>query len=467
MKKRVLIIGWDCAAPELVFDAFKDDMPNTRRLMEESVYGELESTIPPITVPAWMCMMTSRDPGELGIYGFRNRKDYSYDALTIANSHAVKVPTLWDLLGQSEKKSVVLGVPLTYPAKPFPGWMVTSFLTPNRNSQWTFPRRLTREIDQVANDYMIDIPNFRTDRRAELEQQLLKMTTERFKLARYLIETKDWDLFTMVEMGSDRLHHAFWRFWDKTHRAYEPNSPFSETMRNYYRTLDAELGETLACVDENTTVMVVSDHGAKRMDGGICVNEWLRKHGYLTLKSEPQGITRWTADLVDWEKTKAWGEGGYYARIFINVEGREPNGIVSAQDYDSIRDELKVQLEAIVDEKGHNIGTRVFKPEEVYRECRNIAPDLIVYFGNLFWRSVGSVGYNSIYTYENDTGPDDCNHAEMGMFILKSASNAPVGASSRSRQIGNVPAKSIYDIAPTVLDEFGIDIPEAMQGQPI
>ena len=429
MKKRVLIIGWDCAAPELVFDAFKDDMPNTRRLMEESIYGELESTIPPITVPAWMCMMTSRDPGELGIYGFRNRNDYSYDALTIANSHAVKVPTLWDLLGQAEKKSVVLGVPLTYPAKPFPGWMVTSFLTPNRNSQWTFPRRLTREIDQVANDYMIDIPNFRTDRRAELEQQLLKMTTERFKLARYLIETKDWDLFTMVEMGSDRLHHAFWRFWDKTHRAYEPNSPFSETMRNYYRTLDAELGETLACIDENTTVMVVSDHGAKRMDGGICVNEWLRKHGYLTLKTEPQGITRWTADLVDWEKTKAWGEGGYYARIFINVEGREPNGIVSAQDYDSIRDELKVQLEAIVDEEGHNIGTRIFKPEEVYRECRNIAPDLIVYFGNLFWRSVGSVGYNSIYTYENDTGPDDCNHAEMGMFILKSASNSAVGAS--------------------------------------
>ena len=120
---------------------------------------------------------------------------------------------------------------------------------------------------------MIDIPNFRTDRRAELEQQLLKMTAERFKLARHLLESKDWDFFTMVEMGSDRLHHAFWRFWDKTHREYEPNSPFSETMRNYYRTLDAELGKTLACVDDNTTIMVVSDHGAKRMDGGICVNE--------------------------------------------------------------------------------------------------------------------------------------------------------------------------------------------------
>jgi len=457
MRKRVLIIGWDCAAPKLVFDAFKADMPNTRRLMEEGIYGELESTIPPITVPAWMCMMTSRDPGELGIYGFRNRKDYSYDALTIANSRVIKVPTLWELLGQAQKKSIVLGVPLTYPAKPFSGWMVTSFLTPNLNSQWTFPRRLTREITQVASNYMIDIPNFRTDRRAELEQQLLKMTAERFKLARYLLETKDWDLFTMVEMGSDRLHHAFWRFWDKTHPKYEPDSPFSDTMRNYYRTLDAELGDTLACVDENTTIMVVSDHGAKRMDGGICVNEWLRKHGYLTLKTEPSGITRWTPDMVDWDQTKAWGEGGYYARIFINVEGREPNGIVNGQDYESIRDDLKAQLEAIVDEEGYNIGTRVFKPEEVYRECRNIAPDLIVYFGNLFWRSVGSVGYNSIYTYENDTGPDDCNHAEMGMFIIKNGEQAQ----------GLVAPKSLYDIAPTVLNEFGIDIPAVMQGHPM
>ena len=108
MRKRVLIIGWDCAAPELVFEAFRDDMPHTRRLMEEGIYGELESTIPPITVPAWMCMMTSRDPGELGIYGFRNRKGYSYDALSIANSRVIKVPTLWDLLGQAQKKSVVL-----------------------------------------------------------------------------------------------------------------------------------------------------------------------------------------------------------------------------------------------------------------------------------------------------------------------------------------------------------------------
>ncbi len=460
-----MVIGWDCAAPELVFDAFKDDMPNTQRLMQEGVYGQLESTIPPITVPAWMCMMTSRDPGELGIYGFRNRQDYTYDTLTIPNSDAIKVPTLWELLGQEQKRSVVLGVPLTYPAKQFPGWMVTSFLTPvdpnypltETNLQWTFPPRLKREIAQIARDYMIDIPHFRTDKRAELEMQLLKMTRERFKFARYLLEKKSWDFFMMVEMGSDRLHHAFWRYWDKTHPKYEPNSPFTNTMRNYYRTLDEELGKMLSCVDEETTVIIVSDHGAKRMDGGICVNEWLKKHGYLTLKTEPKDITRFTPDMVDWQQTIAWGEGGYYGRIFLNVVGREPNGIVKAEEYESIRDELKTQLEGITDESGQNINTRVFKPQEIYRECNNIAPDLIVYFGDLCWRSVGSVGYNSIYTYENDTGPDDCNHAEMGMFIIK----------GNRHMHGLHRTKSIYDIAPTVLKEFGIDIPDAMQGVPI
>ncbi len=459
-KQRVLIIGWDCAAPQLVFEAFKEDMPHTRRLMEEGIYGELESTIPPITVPAWMCMMTGKDPGELGIYGFRNRKDYSYDSLYIVSSRNVRESTLWDILGRFGKKSIVLGVPLTYPPKPISGWMVTSFLTPSTRSQYTFPAGLKGEIAEIVDDYMIDVSNFRTDERERIERELFEMTEKRFQLARHLIKSRDWDFFMMVEMGSDRLHHAFWRFWDKTHRQHEPDSPFSQTMRNYYRLLDDELGRILECVDDNTTVLVVSDHGAKRMDGGICVNEWLQQQGYLKLKEQPvsKEITRFSTDMVDWENTQVWGEGGYYARIFMNVKGREPHGIIPPDDYESVRDELKTRLEAIVDEDGRNIGTRVFKPQEVYKTVRNVAPDLIVYFGDLYWRSVGSVGHGSIYTYENDTGPDDCNHAQMGMFILKSP---------QIQAKGQAAAKHLFDIAPTVLREFGIDVPADMRGKPI
>jgi predicted AlkP superfamily phosphohydrolase/phosphomutase len=141
----------------------------------------------------------------------------------------------------------------------------------------------------------------------------------------------------------------------------------------------------------------------------------------------------------------------------MNVEGREPRGLIPHDRYEIERNELKARLEAIEDENGVCIGTRAFKAEEVYREVRNIPPDLITYLGNLDWRSAGSVGVGSVYLYENDTGPDDANHAEEGIFIWQ----APGG------KTGGPTTYSIYDITPTVLDYFGIEIPDEMIGKSI
>jgi len=128
---KLAVLGLDCAAPQLVFDQFRRDLPHLSALMEGGLWGELESTHPPITVPAWSCMMSSRDPGELGFYGFRNRKDYSYDGYALANSTAVRVPRIWDYLGRQGLRSILLGVPQTYPPRPIRGEMVTCFLTPS------------------------------------------------------------------------------------------------------------------------------------------------------------------------------------------------------------------------------------------------------------------------------------------------------------------------------------------------
>ena len=128
---------------------------------------------------------------------------------------------------------------------------------------------------------------------------------------------------------------------------------------------------------------------------------------------------------VDWEKTKVWSEGGYYARVFLNVRGREPKGIILPEDYESFRDEVRVKLEATTDAERKPLGTLVYKPEQIYHKIHNVAPDLIVHFGGLSWRSIGGVGYPSIHVLENDTGPDDCNHAQFGSFIL-AASNSPL-----------------------------------------
>lgn len=457
--KKVLIIGLDCAEPDLVFNKWLSDLPNIRSLMENGVYGRLESVIPPITVPAWASMTTGKDPGELGFYGFRNRKDYSYDGLTFANSTSIKEDTVWDVLSKAGKKAILVGVPQTYPPKPINGNMVTCFLTPSTQSQYTYPPELKKEIEEHIGGYIIDVHDFRTEDKGKILQNIYDMTENHFKIIRHLITKKEWDFFMFVEMGIDRIQHGFWSCFDENHIKFKSDSPFADAIKKYYMYVDREIGKTLELIDENTTVMVVSDHGAKKMDGGICVNEWLIKEGYLRLSEYPGEVTPFSKLKVDWGRTKVWSEGGYYARIFMNVKGREPLGIIEPSMYENVRDELVLKLSAITDESGKNIGTRVFKPQEIYAKCNGIPPDLIVHFGNLDWRSVGSVGSGKIHVYENDTGPDDANHAQHGIFIMNGPDIGKNGVRLEDLHI--------MDIAPTILDVLGEDMPLDMKGKVI
>jgi predicted AlkP superfamily phosphohydrolase/phosphomutase len=416
---RVAIIGLDCAEPTLVFDRWLDDLPTFKRLAEAGVWGKLRSVDPPITVPAWSCMLTGKDPGELGIYGFRNRADYSYDGLTFANSDSLEAERVWDILGREGKHIIAIGVPQTYPPPVVNGELVSCFLTPDpRRDDYTYPRELKAEIESLVGPYQVDVRNFRSEERDRILSEVYEMTEQRFAVARHLLQTRPWDFFMMVKIGLDRIHHAFWRYIDPTHPKYEPNHPYEGVIKSYYQYLDEQIEELLEYFDDETTVFVLSDHGAKAMEGAICVNEWLIQEGYLTLKEQPEGTTRLTPDMIDWPRTTAWGEGGYYARLFLNVQGREPDGTVKPDDYERVRDELVQKLEALGDPAGESIGTRVYRPEQLWKEQRRIPPDLIAYFGNLAWRSAGSVGHGQVHTFENDTGPDDANHASDGMYIM-------------------------------------------------
>ncbi len=455
--KRVLVIGLDCATPQLFFHRWLDDLPHFKSVLKKSVYGELESTIPPITVPAWTSMMSSKSPGVLGFYGFRNRKNYTYDEMYFATSQAVKDDRVWDILSRAGKRSVLVGVPQTYPPKPLNGCMISGFLAPDTNSQYTYPPDLKKEIEEVVGEYILDVKKFRTEDKDHLIRQIYEMTENRFRVVNHLIKREKWDFFMFVDMGIDRIHHGLWKYFDEHHRKYEPNSPYRNVLKEYYQYVDDRLGQLLAKVDRETVVFIVSDHGAQRMDGGICINEWLMKEGYLYLKRVPGEITPLENDNIDWTKTKAWGSGGYYGRLFLNVKDREPQGIIDQQDYEKVRDELIAKLEAIGDEDGNGIGTRVFKPEDIYPQVKNVAPDLIIYFGNLAWRSVGSVGFGDIRTFENDTGPDDANHSQQGIFVM-SNSGLPAGRMS---------GLHLMDIAPTILKLFDLPIPRDMEGKSI
>ncbi len=453
-----MVIGLDCAAPELILDRWLDDLPNLKSICRNGFYGPLRSCDPPITVPAWSVMMASKSPGRLGVYGFRNRADHSYDRYSIANSLAIKEARLWEILSQTGKRSIVIGVPGTYPPKPLNGIMVTDFLTPDISCEYTHPPELKKEIENLVGEYILDVRDFRSGNKEKILADIYEMTRKRFQLARHLLGREEWDYFIMVEMGTDRIHHALWDNMDPNHRFYEAGNKFENAIHDYYKEVDREIGELLKFADAATDVFVVSDHGAKRMDGGICVNEWLMANGYLALKEKPSGPVPLSKAKIDWSQTKAWGDGGYYARVFLNVAGREPEGTIPPNDYEKVRDELIAGLKSIPDENGSNIGTQVYRPEELYQEVRGVAPDLIVYFGGLYWRSVGTVGGGKIHTFENDTGPDGANHAENGLIIWRPAG----GSNNGPRQLTGA---KITDVAPTILQIFGLPIPADMEGK--
>ncbi len=463
-ERRLFVIGLDCGAPELIFDRWHDRLPNFARLADNGLYGDLASSIPCITVPAWSSMLSSKDPGTLGFYGFRNRADRSYERMSIATGADVKEKRVWDYISEAGKDSVVVGVPQTYPVKPLKGCLVSSFLTPsttNPKTQWTYPLELREEVRQLLGDetYDVDVPQFRTEDKEFLLRQIYAMTDKRFKVLDHLLREKPWDFFMFVEMGVDRIHHGFWGYMDETHPRYAPGNPYENAILDYTVHLDTLIGGLLDQLDDDTLVMVVSDHGAKAMDGGICINEWLRREGYLVLWEEPRGenVVPFEKAEINWKKTKAWGAGGYYGRVFLNVEGREPQGIIPPADYEKERDELAARLAAIPAPDGTPIDTVSYKPEDVYRTVRRIPPDLITYFGNLRWRSVGSFGHGGVYTFENDIGPDDANHAPNGMFILYDPRS-----NYRGRRLHGL---ELMDIAPTILDILGLPVPGDMQGR--
>jgi predicted AlkP superfamily phosphohydrolase/phosphomutase len=452
---KILVVGLDCAAPELLLG--DERLTNVRRLMDAGCYGRLESVIPPITVPAWMCLATGQDPGALGVYGFRNRTDHSYAGLAIADSRSITELAVWDQVAREGGKSVVIGVPPGYPPRKVNGVFVGCFMTPDTSRcAYTHPASAAEEIRRVVGDYPVDVKDFRTHDKARLRDEIAAMSRKQFAVVRHFLKHAEWDYYQFVDIGLDRIHHGFWKYHDPHHLLHEPDSPYKDVVRDYYRHLDDELGALLELLDEETAVLVVSDHGARPLDGGFCVNEWLVREGLLALHSYPSEVTPFARLDVNWARTRAWSEGGYYARVFLNVKGREPEGTIDPADYEKFRDDLKARLEATTDPDGRPLGTLAFRPEEIYRSVRNVAPDLIVHFGALAWRSVGGVGYPTVHVRENDTGPDDCNHAQHGAFVL-AAPNAPA--------LGEVENAHLLDIAPTLIELGGYDRPPSMRSR--
>jgi predicted AlkP superfamily phosphohydrolase/phosphomutase len=451
----MMVIGLDCAAPRLVFDRYREVMPNLSALMERGTWGPLRSSEPPITVPAWTCMVSGRDAGELGLYGFRNRI-VGGTRLRLADGSDVRVKRVWDWLGEHGYQVAPLFVPLTSPPSPVRGQLVSGFMWPGGDSPWCFPRELESEIAERFGPYVADVQNFRDGDLVRIYRDIVTMTEQHFEIAEHVWKEKRPDFMMSVEIGVDRFHHAFWRHIDPEHPRHETGNPWESLGRDYYQLLDTRIGRLCRLADEDTSVLVVSDHGARAMHGGFCINEWLARQGYLILREPPAAFSPLDHEVVDWKRTTAWAEGGYYARVFLNVAGREPHGIVQPEQLGTVRAKLRKELEDARDDEGARVPVSVRVPEECYRQARGFPPDLMVYFDDLRLRAVGSIGGSHLIVTENDTGLDTCNHDWNGIFVL-----AGGGAPAR----GYIEGAEIYDVAPTILGAFGVPRPPEILGR--
>ena len=423
--KKIFVFGIDGAMPEKVFGEWLDELPNIKKLMEGGCYAKLNSTIPPLSVTAWTSMTTGKKPAEHGIfeYLYRNRESEVPGKMNLVSSFRVKNKRVWEMVAEEGKKVISCFVPLTWPVKAYGGTIISGAPALVEKGKFAHPPEIENEIKEIlGQDFQVDIRFFRDLTKKDISQRIKKVTQMHLDIIDYLIKNKEWDFFFGVITGSDRMNHSFWRYCDSHHRKYDPNSEFKTILKEYYKFLDKELGKIIQILDEDTLIIIVSDHGFTRMHTRVNLSDWLIKEGYLVLREDSKinSPTKLEHEMIDWEKTKVFAVGAYDGQIFINLKGRDPSGLVEPEEYDKLINELEEKIKKIPGDDGKILNTKIFKKKDYFKgECEDIAPDIIVYFDNLeYGANTSLIGNPSLWSSQTAIGSDDAGHAEKGIFIM-------------------------------------------------
>ena len=234
-------------------------------------------------------------------------------------------------------------MPPGYPPLALNGLSISDFLTPAGATDWTYPPSLAAELEVPVRPVPVrrDVP--RVERR-QLYRDIVQMTQQRWAIAEELYQRGPWDVFAIHEIGVDRLHHAYTKYFDPSHEAFVPGNPFEHVVEEYDGIVDECIGRLLAYVPDDAVVVIASDHGSMPMSGCFCINSWLAERGYLKFRTPPTGPTPFEKCDVDWAHTTVWGAGGDYARLFVNVRGRDPQGTVPPEDVPALKARLAREL---------------------------------------------------------------------------------------------------------------------------
>jgi len=283
---------------------------------------------------------------------------------------------------------------------------------------------------------------------------------KRCKMYEYELDRFDDGFLFCYFCNLDLDQHVFWRTHDKRHPAYtEQAGKFSQAVPNLYRRFDDVLGMTMDAVDEQTAVYVISDHGFAPYYNSFNLNSWLEQEGYVRLTSQHDRESTEFFETVDWSRTRAYGLG--LNGLYVNVAGREPNGSVPSRKKDALEDELANKLLALRDpETGDRVIGHVYKSSETFHgPYTDTAPDLIVGYARGYragWDTIlGGFPREVIVPNTEAWSGDHC------------VDPPAVPGTLVANRLGAIENPGLHDMAPTILAEFGLDVPDEMDGRPI
>ncbi|MBI4850972.1 MAG: alkaline phosphatase family protein [Acidobacteria bacterium] len=432
-EKKVVLLGLD-GTPYTLLKQFCADgtMPNLAKIVASSSLKQMDVSIPEVSSTSWTCFYTGMNPAQHGIFGFLDLQPNSYK-IYFPNSKSVKVPALWDILGNYGKRSVVINVPETYPAKPLNGSLISGFVATDLKKA-TYPPELLPTLTELKYRLDPDAQKARESKDVFLED-IYDVFEKRRKTILHLFDQEKWSLFIGTITETDRLHHFMWdALVDKNH-------PYHNGFVDFYRRVDGLIGEVYDRLDSNTTFMMCSDHGFTSIEQQVYLNFWLKDNGYLKFTSDqPKSVE----EIAPGSRAFALDP----TRIYINLKGKYPQGTVEpGAEYEKLRAEIADGLRAIT-YQGKPVIKKVFMKEDVFRgPLMEQSPDLIV-LSNYGFDMKGSTNKQVLMDREIFTGMHTQDDAH---FLI-----------NRKDILDKKP--HICDIAPTIMKELGVAIPSDVSG---